>query len=1224
MKKHHAFTQAERKTLQLLEDLQQVSQADVTEVYAQIEQGESLLEASRAKFSDLPDVLAEIEALLASAKAPVEDQTFVGGKTGRSSARRRTVNKSASAAAPDSLGEKLEEQNCEPDQTIAPGGTRAKSRRASKVGRSKNQSQSESRAGSSLHRQGEKRTADYLSELESAKRYEVIEEVGRGGCGVVRKATDLHLKRNVVLKEVLADFTSNEEIVRRFIHEARITGQLEHPGIVPVHDLGIDAAGNPYFAMKEVRGETLGDRIQLLHEVTDKTQKELRTRLLLNRFRSVCDTLGFAHQANVIHRDIKPANIMVGEFGETIILDWGLARQLKQSNSQFPESEDFDGQRTVAASKKSKARQVASEEHAAVADVPEEKPAARASDVVLPGRSAPALSHCDMTTQGSVMGTPAYMSPEQAQGKNEVLSQRSDVFSLGVVLYEILTGDCPFRCADLDTTLTRVAKCDFRPPTELNRRIPRPLAAICLHAMQADPAARYATAAEMGEDLERFLAGGSVSVYQEPVWEALDRTAENHRWLFRSAFAFALIIAVVALLSVARIGSANRLEQLASQEALKAQGRAEAALVHERDARTRAQEQLIASREAADSWLVGLSSSLQFYPGLDGIRQGLVRQGIDHYQETLVAAGDSWEAMEQRGEMVEPSELICSFLEWNDCKIRLGDLLRLNRQTDEALQFYTEVAEANALRLGEISSDITDAHLLHTRMLIQLGNAHIGLALSAPAGREDEVRRGLEESVKQLHALQTHAIWSQLTSAGAAEAELRFEFHNTLARAMLVLSRLETGVSTQVISLLDEATQSARTEVPSNSEQRQRKLIATILEEKARRQVELQDYTAACITSRELLDHYDAALELEPNRPDLREARSLVASMLASCLLAQHDAAKAEVAFAEASRDLDAAWELTYGETFYRENKGVLAENRSRMYSLQGRMAEAEASIRDAIAEYRWVLQTQGVTESRVRSVLTCYHDLLRLSLLKEPNAEIQEEVRALLDFSQVLLSHLGEAAEEQLHLSQQVLHLKTADWSQDLEALHKLYRQINDEFARVDESVLGELRREVWQLRAVAAGANIAQDSEIDEWLENWRLASIEGERQLKSVMHALECFVQLEVAQEEDATVEWQHALRQCESWLEKQPNSPQAWHWLAVCQMQSGELATADESLRRAIGLRGGTYTLADELLAAVIAFRTGNESAETQRKRAAEQFEAAVYRSPVEIFLNKLLQ
>ena len=1224
MKNQHTLTQAERQSLELLGELQQVSDADLTEVRAQVEQGQGLLEASHARFSDLPEVLAKIEALLASAEAPsTEDQTFVGGKTGRPSARRGKINKAEPIRLQDSPGERGEDADGEPDQTIAPG-TRSKSRRLSKVGRSKSQSQSESRARSSIPSQGGKRTADYLSELESAKRYEVIEEVGRGGCGVVRKATDLHLKRNVVLKEVLSDFTSNEEIVRRFIHEARITGQLEHPGIVPVHDLGVDGAGNPYFAMKEVRGETLGDRIQLLHEITDRTQKELRTRLLLNRFRSVCDTLGFAHQANVIHRDIKPANIMVGEFGETIILDWGLARQLKQSNSEIPESEEFDGQQTVAASKKSKARQVESEKHTAAAEKPDGRKIPKASDVVLPGSSAPALSHCDMTTQGSVMGTPAYMSPEQAQGKNEVLSQRSDVFSLGVVLYEILTGDCPFRCADLDTTLTRVAKCDFRPPTELNKRIPRPLAAICLHAMQADPAARYANAAEMGEDLERFLAGGSVSVYQEPVWEALDRTAENHRWLFRSAFAFALIIAVVALLSVARISSANRLEQLASQEALKAQGRAEAALVHERDARTRAQEQLIASREAADSWLVGLSSSLQFYPGLDGIRQGLVRQGIDHYQETLVSAGESWEAMEQRGEMVDPSELICSFLEWNDCKIRLGDLLRLNRQTGEATQFYREVAEANSSRLGEISPGITDAHLLQTRMLIQLSNAHIGLALSAPVGRNDEVRSGLEECVKQLHDLQAHRIWSQLTSTGAAEAELRFEFHNTLARALLVLSRLETEGATSVISLLDEACLSAQADVPSNSEQRQRQLIATILEEKARRQVELLDYAAACVTCRELLEHYDAALELEPNRPDLRESRSLVASMLASCLLAQHDAGKAEVAFAEAARDLDAAWELTYGETFYRENKGVLAENRSRMYSLQGRMAEAETSVRDAIAEYRWVLQTQGVTESRVRSMLTCYHDLLRLSLIKEPSVEIEEEVRSLLDFSHVLVSHLGEAAEEQLHLSQQVLHVQAAEWSRDLDTLHKLYRQIKDKLAHVDESILGELGREVWQLRTVAANADIATGTEIEEWLETWCSVSKENEQQFNSVVHALEFLVQLDAAQDEGSSAEWKHALRQCEGWLRKQPNSPKAWHWVAVCQMQCGEHVTADESLRRAIGLRGGTYTIADELLAAVIAVQTGDESAETQRKRAVEQFVSAVYRSPVEIFLHKLLQ
>jgi len=327
------------------------------------------------------------------------------------------------------------------------------------------------------------------------ERYVVAGEIARGGMGAVLRAVDCDIRREVAVKYMLDQ--SDPKKKARFIEEAQVTGQLEHPNIVPIYDLGMDAQKRLFFSMKIIKGRSLKD-------VLDQPRPEFTLGRLLNVLVNVCNALACAHARGVVHRDLKPANIMLGDFGEVYVMDWGLAKVLHdQRPAELPA--------------------------AAAATAP---PSSSRNSKVATSREP----ETDLTQEGSVLGTPVYMPPEQAAGTLQAIDQRSDIYSLGAILYEVLTGQPPVsREGGHLAILLRVMNGEIVPPEQRAPqraragRIPAELAAVAMKALAKQPADRYPRMDDFRQDIERFQEGRSVSAKQDTTREMLWKLVKRNK-----------------------------------------------------------------------------------------------------------------------------------------------------------------------------------------------------------------------------------------------------------------------------------------------------------------------------------------------------------------------------------------------------------------------------------------------------------------------------------------------------------------------------------------------------------------------------------------------------------------------------------------------------------------------------------------------------------------------
>src|SRR6266481_836808 len=303
----------------------------------------------------------------------------------------------------------------------------------------------------------------------SGTHYRLLDRLARGGMGVVYTAEDERLQRRVALKVLDLPGTAGD-LADRLIREARVLARLEHPGIVPVHDVGTLVDGRVFYTMKFVEGHGLDKHIESVASTPDRLRMFLR----------ICDAVAFAHARGVPHRDLKPANIMVGPFGEVLVMDWGLAKILRGEVSNG--ARDADPEATV---------------------FEKPKPSALSGD---------ATEISVVTGHGTVMGTPGYMSPEQARGDVQHLDARSDIFALGALLRFLLTGQ------------PEIA------PDPGGRRLDKSLAAICAKSTAAAPAERYPSVQEMALDVSRYLDGLAVGAHRESALEKAGRFYRRYRF----------------------------------------------------------------------------------------------------------------------------------------------------------------------------------------------------------------------------------------------------------------------------------------------------------------------------------------------------------------------------------------------------------------------------------------------------------------------------------------------------------------------------------------------------------------------------------------------------------------------------------------------------------------------------------------------------------------------
>jgi eukaryotic-like serine/threonine-protein kinase len=418
-------------------------------------------------------------------------------------------------------------------------------------------------------------------EHESRERYTLTHLHAKGGMGRVWLARDTALGRQIALKELRPDQTDNSIVFSRFLYEAKITAQLEHPGIVPVYELGEGEA--PYYTMRFVKGRTLSEAIRAYHKKrTAGGADSVGMIELLTAFVGVCHAVAYAHSRGIIHRDLKGQNIVMGDFGEVMVLDWGLAKRVgpdqQPTGSENQAAAVSDLAKIIADPNQptlgTGAAQPSQDPDCTLPDPADLRSSAAPNPPPTPSASVNGAQQSspngngsaahrsgtgtsrrpnpesgagpDGTMQGQLLGTPAYMAPEQAQGRHDLVDQRTDVYGLGAILYEILTGRPPFIAPKTSDIIRKVCNEAPTPPRQIVAETSPGLEAVCLKALQKPAAERYTSASELAQEVQRWLADEPVRAFDEPWLTRALRWARRHKTLVTAAAAL-LVTATIAL-----------------------------------------------------------------------------------------------------------------------------------------------------------------------------------------------------------------------------------------------------------------------------------------------------------------------------------------------------------------------------------------------------------------------------------------------------------------------------------------------------------------------------------------------------------------------------------------------------------------------------------------------------------------------------------------------------
>lgn len=433
------------------------------------------------------------------------------------------------------------------------------------------------------------------------KRFEILRSHAKGGLGEVFVARDNELNRKVALKEIQTEFQSDPSCRERFTREAEVTGGLEHPGIVPIYALGHYPDGRPFYAMRLIRGNSLKNAISDYHAMRESSAKSIELRRLLGCFVQVCQAIEYAHSRGVVHRDLKPSNIMLGRHGETLVVDWGLARPIDPARD-------------------------------------------RASD-----QYASAKSNSDdslSTIEGKAFGTPSYMPPEQAAGRLDAVGVWSDVYCLGATLFHLLTNRPPHE-GSVDSTLERIIKGDVPKPSSITDRVPKPLEAICLKAMELLPEDRYGSPEALADDINRFLADEPTKALVEPARARALRWLRKHPTLCTTVSSLLLLTVCGLLLFSTILGAKNSKLQEAYEELDQKNLVIEDSSKREKSLRRQSEKSAETAREQSQLALSTLTFTieniqerLEGVPGTSSLRRDLLSKAMVQLESITAGSVD--------------------------------------------------------------------------------------------------------------------------------------------------------------------------------------------------------------------------------------------------------------------------------------------------------------------------------------------------------------------------------------------------------------------------------------------------------------------------------------------------------------------------------------------------------------------------------------------------------
>ncbi len=720
------------------------------------------------------------------------------------------------------------------------------------------------------------------------ERYSRTRLHARGGIGQVWLAKDSDLGREVALKELRPEREASANATARFLEEARITGQLEHPGIVPIYELAKGPDGTrPFYTMRFVRGRTLSEAIQEYHDQREAgTASQLDRVSHLNAFISVCNAVGYAHARGVIHRDLKGQNIVLGDFGEVMVLDWGLAKFLDQPENDPGITDAID-------------------------------------PIFEAGRHA--------TRQGQVLGTPAYMAPEQAQGRLDLLDRRTDVYGLGAILYEILTGVPPFTGSNTQDLLRRVRE-ELPPAPRLqDPQVPHALEAICLKAMSKSQDERYDTAILLANDIKRFLADEPVSAYPDPWTTRLGRWAKRHKHAVQVSAA--VLVVVAGALAITSVVVSRERDQANTQRQLARQA--------VDDMYTR----------VAETWLENNDDQLQ---------REFLTKARDYYVGFANAPANDVATRIEKGR---------AFARLGDVERKLGDPAKATTSYEQAITILEQVAA-------------TEPKAIYSLVRAQIGHGDALLA----SGQYEKAKSHYDEVIQRARSQRGNADLTAAqgladrrlgdllrTTGKAQEAEVAYKeaielFQAEDLKTATFDTRRDLALAYDGLGLTLK--QSGRVE----EEERAHREAITLLESLVKRAPTAPQYREALARSANSLgllmretgasDESEALLKRQialgerlsedfPDRPDYRRALARASMNLGTVLRQLNKLPEAEARYLRAL-EIDE----TLGNEFtsvvdYRRDRARCLANLGEIAATNRKMKEAEAFDQRAISEFR-------------------------------------------------------------------------------------------------------------------------------------------------------------------------------------------------------------------------------------------------------------------------------